>query len=135
LDSQKDEPGSHSEACPSLSEDGDHSVNIKVEEFSDVEDRKDPVPVTVVGIKVEHEVSCMSLCPLLGISLSYPELRTVRHISVISRVASSLSHLHLSHKLFLSGAIPCEGYVCEIKYVIRSLVSDFVTQPRVQYAQ
>jgi hypothetical protein len=72
LDSQKDEPGSHSEACPSWSHDGAQAVNIKVEEFSDVEDRKDPVPMSVVGIKAEHEVSCVSLCPLLGISRSQP---------------------------------------------------------------
>ncbi|XP_023704688.1 uncharacterized protein LOC111862998 isoform X4 [Cryptotermes secundus] len=51
----KDEPGSHSEACPSLSHDGDQAVNIKVEEFSDIEDGEDPVPMTVVGIKAEYE--------------------------------------------------------------------------------
>jgi hypothetical protein len=73
LDSQKDEPGSHSEACASSSEDGDHSFNIKVEEFSDVEDRKDHVPITFVGVKAEHEVSCMFMCPLLGISQSHPD--------------------------------------------------------------
>jgi hypothetical protein len=66
VDSQKDEPGSHSEACPSSSHDGDQAVNIKVEEFSDVDNGEDPLPMTIVGIKVEHEVSCMSLCPLLG---------------------------------------------------------------------
>jgi hypothetical protein len=60
---QKDVPGSHSVACAS-SLDGVHAVNIKVEEFSDIEDRKDSVPMTAVGVKAEHEVSCMSLCPL-----------------------------------------------------------------------
>jgi hypothetical protein len=39
-----------------------------------MENWEDPLPMTVVGIKVEHEVCCMSLCPLLGISESYPEL-------------------------------------------------------------
>jgi hypothetical protein len=72
LYSQKDEPGSHREACPSWCEDGELAVNIKAEEFSDIEDREDPVPVTVVGIKAEHGVSCMSLCPLLAISSSHP---------------------------------------------------------------
>jgi hypothetical protein len=72
LDSQKDEPGSHSEACPSWSHDVDQAVNIKVEEFSDIDDGEDPVPMTVIGIKAEHEVSCMSLYPLLGLSQSHP---------------------------------------------------------------
>jgi hypothetical protein len=70
VDLQKDEPGLHSEASPSSSEDGDQAVNIKVEDSSDIEDRENPMPMTVVGIKAEHEVSCMSLCPLLGISRS-----------------------------------------------------------------
>ncbi|PNF36706.1 hypothetical protein B7P43_G13310 [Cryptotermes secundus] len=69
----KDEPSSHSEACPSWSHDGDQAVNIKVEEFSDIEDGEKPVPMTVVGIKAEHEDcayseedvpgSCTETCP------------------------------------------------------------------------
>jgi hypothetical protein len=74
FDSQKDAPGLHSEACASSSLDGVQAVYIKVEEFSDVEDREDPLPMTVVGIKAEHEVSFMTLCPLLGICYSHPEL-------------------------------------------------------------
>jgi hypothetical protein len=85
LNSQKDEPGSHNEACASSSHDGDQANNIKVEETSDIEDREDPVPVTVTGIRAEHEVSSMSVS-------------TVKHISVTSRIACSLSELHLSHK-------------------------------------
>jgi hypothetical protein len=74
LYSQKDVPGSHIETCGSSSPNGVQAVNIKVETFSEIEDRKDSVPVTAVGIKAEHEVSCMSpLCPLLGISESHPE--------------------------------------------------------------
>jgi hypothetical protein len=74
LDSQKDVPGLHSEACASSSH-SDQVVNIKVEEVSDVEDGEDPVPMTFVEIKAEHEVSCMSsLCPLLGIYQSHSEL-------------------------------------------------------------
>jgi hypothetical protein len=67
-DIQKDLPGSHSEACESFSHIGAQAVNVKFEEFSDIDDRKDPVPMTVVGIKAEHEVSCMSLCPVFGVS-------------------------------------------------------------------
>jgi hypothetical protein len=73
LNSQKDVPGSHSVALASSSLDGVHAVNIKVEEFSDIEDEEDPVPMTAVGIKAEHEVSCMSLCLLLGIYCLHPE--------------------------------------------------------------
>jgi hypothetical protein len=75
LGSQKDVPGLHSEACASSSLDGVHAVNVKVEELSDFEDTEDPVPMTAVGIKAEHEVSCMFLvCPLLDISESHPDL-------------------------------------------------------------
>jgi hypothetical protein len=69
LDSQKDVPGSHSEACASSSLNGVQALKIKVEDSSDMEDGEDPVPMAVVGIKVEHEVSCMS-----------PSVSTVRHI-------------------------------------------------------
>jgi hypothetical protein len=74
LDSQKEVPCLHSEACPSSSHDGVQAVNIKVEEVSDVEDVEDPIPMTFVEIKAEHEVSCMSLCPLLGVCQSHPVL-------------------------------------------------------------
>jgi hypothetical protein len=84
LYSQKDIPGSHSEACASSSHDGHQAVSIKIEEFSDVED-EDPVPMTFVEIKVEHEVSCMSLCPLLAISHSHPELPVLIFISVVTK--------------------------------------------------
>jgi hypothetical protein len=85
LDSQKDLPGLRSEACASSSLDGVQAVNIKVEDFSDIEDRKDSLPMTVVGIKAEHEVSCMCVS-------------TVRHILVTCIIFCSLSHLCLSHK-------------------------------------
>jgi hypothetical protein len=75
LGSQKDVPGLHSEPCASSSRTGVQAVHIKVEELSDIEGGKDPVTMTVVGIKAEHEVSSMyPLCPLLGISESHPEL-------------------------------------------------------------
>jgi hypothetical protein len=74
LDSQKDVPGSHSEACVSPSHLGNQAVSIKVEEFSHVQDEEDPVPMAVVEIKVEPEVSCVPVCQLLGIFHSHPEL-------------------------------------------------------------
>jgi hypothetical protein len=73
LDSQRDVPGSHSEAFRSSSLDGDQAVNVKVEELSDVEYEEDHLPMTGVAIKAEPEVSCISVCPLLGVSHSHPE--------------------------------------------------------------
>jgi hypothetical protein len=72
LDSQKNLPGLHSETCASSSLSGVQAVDIKAEEISDIEDTKDHVPMTIVGIKAEHEVSCMfPLYPLLKTYLSH----------------------------------------------------------------
>jgi hypothetical protein len=60
LELQEDVPGSYNEACSSLSLSDIQAVNIKVEEFSDIEDSEDTVPMAVEGIKAEHEVSCVS---------------------------------------------------------------------------
>jgi hypothetical protein len=76
LESQEDVQELHSEARPtSPSHNGNQSVNIKSEEFSDVEVGEDPVPITFVDIKAEYDVSGLSLvCPLLHISESHPDL-------------------------------------------------------------
>jgi hypothetical protein len=55
----------HSEACLSSSHGGDQAINIKDEEISDMEDGEYPVPMTIVGIKAEHEVSGISHTHLL----------------------------------------------------------------------
>jgi hypothetical protein len=78
----KIEPGSSSETCPA-SRDENHMTYIKVEE--------DPVPITFPGIKAEHEVSCISMCPLLGSFHKYPELCTVFLISICLSV--NMKHL------------------------------------------
>jgi hypothetical protein len=78
LDFLKVEPGSCSESCPTSSHDGNQISDIKVEE--------DPVSVTFPGIKPEHEVSCMSVCPLLGTFHRYPELCIVFLISIYRSV-------------------------------------------------
>jgi hypothetical protein len=67
LDSQKDVPGSHSEACASAPLDV-QAVNIKVEEASDVED-EDPGPMTFMEVKLEDQVS-----------LYVPSVSTVRPV-------------------------------------------------------
>jgi hypothetical protein len=81
----KIEPGSSSEACPKSSHDGIQISDVKVEE--------DPVPITFPGMKAEHEVSCMSVCPLLGTFHKYPELCTVFLISICLSVNMNISGL------------------------------------------
>jgi hypothetical protein len=73
LDSQKNVPGLHSETYASSSH-GVQAVNIKVEEFSDIEDGEHPVPLTIVGTKTEYEVSFMPLYPLIRIYRLHAEL-------------------------------------------------------------
>jgi hypothetical protein len=82
MDLQKHVPGPHSEEYPS-SRDVNHAVNIKVEEVSDVEvEEEHPMPMTFIGIKAEHEVSYMFVCPLFGRSCTRPELSVFRLVSV-----------------------------------------------------
>jgi hypothetical protein len=85
LDSQKDAPGSHSEACLSSPHSGEQAVDIKVEEFSDVEVEDDPAPMTFIGIKAEHEVSCVSVFPLLAICHSYSVLFVLFPVSKVAK--------------------------------------------------
>jgi hypothetical protein len=67
MDLQKHVPGTCNVTYPASSHDANQAMNIKVEEVSDVEmEEEHPVPMTFVGIKAEHEVSCMSVCPLFG---------------------------------------------------------------------
>jgi hypothetical protein len=142
LDSQKDVPGSHSEACLSSPQDGVQAVNIKVEEFSDIEDGEDLVPMTVVGIKAEHVVSCMlPLCPLLGISESHPELPVlflvcICHTNLLS-VPFDMSQedcflLHIAHGILLPFCVNATYMKQSISVI---LVSHFVTRSMVQYEQ
>jgi hypothetical protein len=62
-DLEKCVPVPCSETYATPSHNANQAVNIKVEEDSDIEVEEHPVPMTFVGIKSEHEVSCMSVCP------------------------------------------------------------------------
>jgi hypothetical protein len=53
MDSQKYGPGS----CPA-SYDADHSINVKVEDISDVEEEEDPLQISFPGREAEQAVSC-----------------------------------------------------------------------------
>jgi hypothetical protein len=67
MDLEKHVPGPCSETYPTSSHDVNQGMTIKVEEVSDVEvEEKRAVPMTFVRIKAEHEVSSMSVCPLLA---------------------------------------------------------------------
>jgi hypothetical protein len=61
VDFVKVEPDSIIEASPASSHDG-NQIDIKVEETSDSQEVEDPLLVTLPGIKVECEVSCVSVC-------------------------------------------------------------------------
>jgi hypothetical protein len=80
MDSLKVEPGSYSETCPTPSHDGTQIIDIKVEEASDIETVKNSLLIPFPQVKAEHQVRCMSACP-------------IRHISQISRIMYCLSHL------------------------------------------
>jgi hypothetical protein len=89
VDIEKRVPGPCSETYPPSSHDANQPMNMKVEEVSDVEgEEKHRVPMTLIGIKAEHEVSCMSpLCPLCGKFHTGPEL------PILSLVSTCLSIL------------------------------------------
>jgi hypothetical protein len=53
--------GLHSEICPASSHDAYQAVSIKVEKLSDAEDEDDPASITLPRIKLEPEVSCVSV--------------------------------------------------------------------------
>jgi hypothetical protein len=61
MDLRKDIHGSCSETSP-LSHDANQIISVKIEDVSDIEEEKDPVPFIYSRIKTEHVVSCMSVC-------------------------------------------------------------------------
>jgi hypothetical protein len=93
-----------SEICPATSHDAYQAVGIKAEVFSDAEEEEEyPIPETFLGIKVEPEVSCVS----------------VRWISEIHRYPL-FYELHDSKQLtfirgFFSGKT--EKYICSMGQV------------------
>jgi hypothetical protein len=58
-------PGPCAETC-TTSHDATQAMNIKSEEVSDADEEEDPLQITLPEMKAEPEVSCMSVCPLLG---------------------------------------------------------------------
>jgi hypothetical protein len=68
-------------SCSEIHHAGGQDVNIKVKEFTQVDDEMSPVPITFPIIKAEHEVSCV--CVLLFTFHKYPVLSVVFLISTM----------------------------------------------------
>jgi hypothetical protein len=79
--SEKDVLGPRDETYPAF-DDANQAENKKVEEASYAEEEEDPVPMIFPKIKGEAEVSCMSVCPLLGRQNRYAEIPVVLLISI-----------------------------------------------------
>jgi len=67
--------GFSSQMCPLTSDDENEFVKIRVEEHVYIKEEDEPV--LVPAIKIEYEVSCESVSPLLDTFHSYPLLHTV----------------------------------------------------------
>jgi hypothetical protein len=81
MDLGKNVPGLCSEMCPASSHEGNGDIRIKTEAVSDVEEEEDSVSTSFLGIKAQREVSCTSVCPLLGTLHTGPLLAIVFLIS------------------------------------------------------
>jgi hypothetical protein len=78
---EKDVPGPCHEMYPTCDE-SCQAKSIKAEEVLYAEEEEDPVPITFLKIKAEAEVSCMSVCPVLGRYHRYAEMPVVCMISI-----------------------------------------------------
>jgi hypothetical protein len=52
--------GPYGETYPAC-HDADQAMNMKAEDVSDAAEKEDPIPIKVLEMKAEPEVSCMSL--------------------------------------------------------------------------
>jgi hypothetical protein len=84
VDLERCVPGPHSGTHPTSSHDADQAISsIKFEEVSGVQgEEEDPVPVSCEALKAELEVSCVSVCPLLGRFDTRAELPLVSLVSI-----------------------------------------------------
>jgi hypothetical protein len=63
---------------------------VKVEEVSNVQEEEVPVPITWPTIKTEHEVSCVSVRPLVSRCNTYTELSVAFPISICLLIYPSI---------------------------------------------
>ena len=64
----KHKPGLCSETCHTSSGDCNEVIGMKVEEVTNIKVEEYLEPIIFPVIKTEHEVSCISVCPLLSTS-------------------------------------------------------------------
>lgn len=83
-------PGVCSEKCPLSSQDAAQLMNVKVEEVSHVQEEKFPVPIAWQEMKTEHEVSFVSVWPLLSRWNRYLEVPVVFLISLCMPICPSV---------------------------------------------
>jgi hypothetical protein len=123
MDLQKHAPGPCSETFAASSHVANQVMNVKVEEVSDVEvDEEHPVPMTFIGIKAEHGVSCMSVYPLLGRFHTRPYLPVVSLINICLSILlwlfdfeeSFLICLDWIVSLHIACCVPCAHCLKEI---------------------
>jgi len=71
VDLRNHDPNLHSETCHTSSGDCNQVTGIKVEVVISIKGEEGPEPILHSEIKTEHEVSCMSVCPLFCTSYRY----------------------------------------------------------------
>jgi hypothetical protein len=82
-----------SEKCPLSPQDAIQLMSVKVEEVSNVQEEKFPVPVTWQEMKTELEVSSLSVWPLLSRWNRYLEMPPVFLISLCMSICPSVCPL------------------------------------------
>jgi hypothetical protein len=66
VDLLRAEAGSYTETCRTSCLNGNGVIRVKVENITDTEEGDDPLPIIFPVIKVEREVSTMTLCTFVG---------------------------------------------------------------------
>jgi hypothetical protein len=81
------------EIYPASSHDAYHPISIQAGEISDAEEEEDIVPITFPEIMVEPEVSCVSVCPVLGRFHKYRDV-VLRTLDLLVRTSAAVNNLH-----------------------------------------
>jgi hypothetical protein len=100
-------PGPCAETC-TTSHDATQAMNMKCKEISDEDNKGDAMQMTFPKIKVEHEVSCMSVFALLGRYHKYVEVQIISFISIsLSVHMNQLPFVHWILKSFFCNVLIC----------------------------
>lgn len=82
MDSLKVVPGPCNQTC----HDENQVINIKAEEVTDFQEEEDSFITTFPEIKVEHEVSFMGVCMLVGTFVTCLELHIIGHVACLENM-------------------------------------------------